>query len=109
MQVPEDSLLVAELRETVRLGQRFKRVCFGYLPDTWRQQKDPDSNSSNIVAKGKLLAYLNPVPSEDLESNNNGYDTSDSKLKSTKSRKRRVIDREDLRQLCLPGILSEQI
>jgi predicted ATPase len=109
MQVPEDSLLVAELRETVRLGQRFKRVCFGYLPDTWRQQKDPDSNSSNIVAKGKLLAYLNPVPSEDLESNNNGYDTSDSKLKSTKSRKRRVIDREDLRQLCLPGILSEQL
>jgi predicted ATPase len=38
MQVPDDSLLVAELKEMVRLGQRFKRVSFGCLPDTWRQK-----------------------------------------------------------------------
>jgi predicted ATPase len=42
MQVPEDSLLVAELKEVILSGQRFKRVCFGYLPDTWRQLRIVD-------------------------------------------------------------------
>ncbi|MEC4817494.1 MAG: hypothetical protein SAK29_30125 [Scytonema sp. PMC 1069.18] len=53
MQVPDDSLLVAELKEMVRLGQRFKRVSFGSLPDTWRQ-KTPEGS---VVSKHKLLAY----------------------------------------------------
>lgn len=106
MQVPEDSLLVAELRETVRSGQRFKRVCFGYLPDTWRQLKDSNSNSTSIISKGKLLAYLNPVPNQDLEFDNNGNDTNYQKTKLARSRKRRVVDREDL-QLLLPGFSSE--
>jgi predicted ATPase len=108
MQVPEDSLLVAELRETVRSGQRFKRVCFGYLPDTWRQLKDTELNSVNIISKGKLLAYLNPVSNQDLEFNKNRYDTDYQKLKPTKSKKRRVVDRDDL-QLLLPGFMSEQL
>jgi predicted ATPase len=107
MQVPEDSLLVAELRETIRSGQRFKRVCFGYLPNTWRQSKNPDAKSENIVSIGKLLAYLNPVPNQDLEFDNNGYDIDYQKLKSAKFKKRRVIDREDL-QLLLPGFSSEK-
>ena len=113
MQVPEDSLLVAELRETLRSDQRFKRVCFGYLPDTWRQLKDPESNSANIISKGKLLAYLNPVPNQNFEFENNGDDTnpqtiSSQKIKSTKLKNRRVVDREDL-QLLLPGFSSEQL
>ena len=37
MQVPDESLLVAELKETVDSGKRFKRVCFGCLPNTWRR------------------------------------------------------------------------
>ncbi|MBD2464392.1 AAA family ATPase [Oscillatoria sp. FACHB-1407] len=107
MQVPEDSLLIAELRQTIRSGQRFKRVCFGYLPNTWRQLKDPNSSDTNIVSKGELLEYLNPVPNEDLEFDSNGDDTDSSKTKLTKSKKRRVVDREDL-QLLLPGFSGEQ-
>jgi predicted ATPase len=106
-QVPDDSLLVAELRETVRSGQRFKRVCFGYLPDTWRQLKDKESNSTHIVPKGKLIAYLNPVPSQDSEFNN-GDETSDQKTKPEKRKNRRVVDRKDL-QLIIPGISNEQL
>lgn len=55
--VRDDSLLVTELKETVRSNQRFKRVCFSCLPDTWRV-KAPEGVS--VVSKGKLLAY-NPV------------------------------------------------
>ena len=58
MQIPDDSLLIAELKETVSSGKRFKRVSFGCLPDTWRQ-KAPEG--VNVVHKGKLLDYLNPV------------------------------------------------
>ncbi len=109
MQVPEESLLVAELRDTIHLGQRFKRVCFGYLPETWRQLKDPESDSVNVIAKGRLLAYLNPVPDQDLELENNGYGIDYQKPKSSKSKKRRVIDREDFQQLLLPGLPSQQL
>lgn len=107
MQVPEDSLLVAELRETVRSGQRFKRVCFGYLPSTWRQTKDPESSSANIIPKGRLLAYLNPVPNPDLEADNHMYNGDYPSLKSVKPHSRRVVDRADL-QLLLPGFSGER-
>jgi AAA domain, putative AbiEii toxin, Type IV TA system len=106
-QVPDDSLLVAELRETVRAGHRFKRVCFGYLPDTWRAPKDPESNSANIVSKGKLLAYLSPVPNQDSEFDHNGDDINNQKPKSAKPKNRRVVDRKDL-QLLL-SFSSEQL
>jgi predicted ATPase len=98
MQVPDESLLVAELREMVRAGQRFKRVCFGYLPDTWRQRADEDpADRTSIVSKGELIAYLNPVI-QDWELNGNGGKKRQDK---TASRQRRVVDREDL-QLLLP-------
>lgn len=67
MQVPDDSLLVAELKEAVRLGQQFKRVCFSCLPDTWRQLKASEPEKVNVVSRGELLAYLNPVPFGQLE------------------------------------------
>jgi predicted ATPase len=102
-QVPDDSLLVAELKETVHLGQRFKRVCFSCLPDTWRQ-KAPEGIS--VVSKGKLLAYLNPVPIEELESDGNGYDASLQQPRRTQTKKRRVLDREDLQPL-IPGFPSQ--
>jgi predicted ATPase len=105
MQVPEDSLLVAELRETLCSGQRFKRVVFGHLPDTWRHQKDPET--SNVVSKGKLLAYLNPVSTQDLESQSNGYSLWGDDFKPDPVRIRRVVDREDL-QLLLPGLTHEK-
>jgi predicted ATPase len=87
-QVPDDSLLMAELRETIRADHRFKRVCFSPLPGTWRQ-KAPERIHS--VSKGKLLAYLNPIVS-------NGELTVSGHKEETRHR---VMDRPDL-QLLLP-------
>jgi predicted ATPase len=57
-QVPADSLLVAELKETVQGKHRFRRASFSWLPKTWRAEARPDIPT---VARGRLLAYLNPV------------------------------------------------
>jgi hypothetical protein len=97
-QVPEDSLVVAELKDTVREEKHFKRVSFGCLPRTWRdpstwKHKAANSEQFNIVSKGKLLAYLNPVPQRSI----NQHD---------KPNPKRVIDREDS-QLLIPGILEQ--
>ncbi len=72
MQVPEDSLLVAELKETVQSGRRFKRVNFSYLSGTWRETSDPGRDTQSrpkgaVVSKGKLLAYLNPRPERETD------------------------------------------
>lgn len=84
-QVPDDSLLVAELVETVdKDGNRFKRVSFNCLPDTWREKVD----GVMVVSRGKLLSYLNPVLRESAL--------------DKKPERRRVIDRPDL-QPYLPG------
>jgi predicted ATPase len=91
-QVPDDSLLVAELKETVHANRRFKRACFSCLPDTWRT-KAPESVS--IVSKGKLLAYLNPIALTDTETEERGMRQSVPRLS------RRVVDRPDM-QLLLP-------
>ncbi|MEL6470150.1 MAG: AAA family ATPase [Cyanobacteria bacterium J06623_4] len=91
-QVPDDSLVIAELRDTVQGDKRFKRVSFGYLSNTWRQNKAQPLEQINTIAMGKLLSYLNPV----------------SKGTKTKeeSEQKRVIDRNDL-TLLIPG-LAEQ-
>jgi predicted ATPase len=60
-QVPDACLLVAESQEYIADGRRFKRVCFNPLPDTWRAKSHEQGYP---VSKGKLLAYLNPTPSE---------------------------------------------
>jgi len=56
-QVSDESLLMAEAREMVRDGERFNRVVFGGLPDTWRQA----SGEKYTISRGKLIAYLNPI------------------------------------------------
>lgn len=87
-QVSDDSLLVAELRE--------KEVRFGCLKDTWRATL----SDITTVSKGKLLAYLNPVG----ENNINRHDLLTeikSDIEKSKVKKRRVIDREDLKQFLL--------
>ena len=94
-QVPDDSLLVAELRETVREGKRFKRVCFSSLPGTWRQSA---GNGAGVVSRGKLLSYLNPVMLTDSDSN---LDIGEGDRVDRRRHARRVIDRPDL-QLMLP-------
>ncbi len=102
-QVPEDSLLVAESRETIRSNQRFKRVCFSSLPNTWRSNKSPGTEKVNIISKGQLLAYLNPVPSEKMDFVTNGHHKH---TRYTQHKKRRVRDREDLQPL-IPGFPGE--
>lgn len=79
-QVPEDSLILAELKEMIRDGQRFKGVRFSGLSSTWR-----DNGIEFVASKGKLLSYLLI-----------GMKRLDGKDKSG-----RVIDRDDL-QLMLP-------
>ena len=84
MSVPDSSLLVAESTEFMRDGS--KGVSFSPLDDTWRA-----TVGIRTVARGKLLAYLNPRPvAEDW-----GSAIQDKPV-------RRVVDREDLQQLLLP-------
>ncbi|HIK10430.1 MAG TPA: ATP-binding protein [Oscillatoriaceae cyanobacterium M33_DOE_052] len=87
-QVPDDSLLLAELKETVDGERIFKRVCFSCLSDTWREQAP---EKAPIVSKGKLLSYLNPVAS-------NIEPEDDYLWQPPQAKKRRVIDRDDLSQ-----------
>jgi hypothetical protein len=61
-------------------------VSFACLPDTWRQ-KAPEG--VNVVSKGKLLDYLNPVVMDESEPNQH-----------------RVVDRPDL-QFLIPGSPTE--
>lgn len=87
-QVPEDSLIVAELKEMVVANQRFKRLSLSCLTDTWRQKV------LQTVSKGKLLSYLNPIaPMEPVLEPN-----VDSKAEK-RPRIRRVVDRQDLQPL----------
>jgi len=88
MQVPDDSLLVAESKEMVSKGRRFGRVVFSGLPQTWRENV-PDALLP--VAKGTLISYLNSVPRIVDEEG----------TISTRQGEKRVADRSDL-QLMLP-------
>ena len=80
-EVPEDSLLVAELKEDIQDNRRFNKVSFSCLSDTWRT-KAPEKTP--IVSKGKLVVYLNPASPYRCEK---------------KRRTRRVVDRDDLQML----------
>ncbi|MBF0466684.1 MAG: AAA family ATPase [Nitrospirae bacterium] len=79
-QVPDDCLIIAQLRENKRDNNRFKSVRFSCLDQTWRAEKQ---KGIEIVNKGKLLSYLNPVAAKD-EKMEEGQ---------------RVIDRDDMQQL----------
>jgi len=96
-QVPDESLLVAEIRESFQQQERVKGACFSCLPQTWRVDKSPDSKREHVCPKGKLLAYLNPVPlakhREELE-----------EIPPSHGRRkiRRVVDRQDVQPLLFP-------
>jgi len=84
MQSPDDSLLMAELREQVRDGEHFKALSFASLPGTWRAKLE----GTRAVSRGKLLSYLNPgVP-----------ESSDAGAPLDRKTQKRVIDRSDLQQ-----------
>ncbi|MHC4617994.1 MAG: AAA family ATPase [Planctomycetota bacterium] len=96
-QVSEDSLLVAELKESFHENSRVKGACFSCLPNTWRIEKSPNPQSEHICPKGKLLDYLNPVPSAKY------HDELQHVPPSRRRRTpRRVVDREDVQPLLFP-------
>ncbi|MFB3814159.1 MAG: AAA family ATPase [Terriglobales bacterium] len=62
-QVPEGSLVMAEAKNVSRDGHIFKKLSFSCLPGTWRAA----TKEMNLISKGELLSYLNPVLSEPEE------------------------------------------
>jgi predicted ATPase len=108
-QVPDDSLIFAELREEIRYGQRFKAACFSCLPGTWRADAP---EKPRTLAKGKLLSYLEPVV---RKSRNKGTEnqsaseqlTSEKSSKYGKKNSQRVIDRPEFEQLLLLNISND--
>jgi predicted ATPase len=101
-QVFDDALLVAELKETIRSGQIFKRVCFSCLPGTWRALKS--SEKVSVVSKGKLMSYLNPIAPAGAEPGFNGDSGIEAELNYKGFKVRRVVDRPDLQPLLpFPG------
>jgi predicted ATPase len=93
-QVPEDSLLVAELKEMVDQNKKiFKRTCFSFLPQTWRSEIQTDIHP---VAMGKLLAYLDPGI--------NYEEDKSEELQINSLKPKRIIDRQDVRQMLLSDI-----
>jgi len=89
MRVPADSLVVAELRDTVRDGKHFNRAYFSGLANTWR---DPVPSRKSL-GLGTLLTYLNPegyrpLPRPDPDRDPNAEP--------------RVMDRSDIRDLLTP-------
>jgi predicted ATPase len=92
-QIQDDSLLIAESKETVQDGQRFKGVCFSSLPNTWRQDA-PEEQS--LASRGNLLAYLNPVlPTQPMPE----FSVVDGDEQLPPRKVQRVIDRPDLQPL----------
>jgi predicted ATPase len=92
-QIPDDSLLIARLTEMREGGRLFNGVSFGCLPDTWRARP---GEQTDIVSKGKLLDYLNPVGP--LESPSNGHQQPVAAGHAAR-KTRRVIDRADVQEL----------
>lgn len=89
MEVPDDSLLVAEGVEQVVGKKYFKSVKYRGLPGTWRDAID---NVDRPASRGKLLAYLNPAGPRSASTRGRIAEGGGVK---------RVVDREDL-QLMLP-------
>jgi predicted ATPase len=96
-QVPDDSLLVAEIRESFHENSRVKGACFSCLPKTWRIEKSPNPQSEHVCPKGKLLDYLNPVPSAKYRDELQHLAPS-----RRRASRRRVVDRDDVQPLLFP-------
>jgi predicted ATPase len=56
--IPDDSLLVAELAETMKDGLCFKSARFSCLPNTWRHT--PQKNTS-LIDRERLTSYREPI------------------------------------------------
>ena len=95
MQVPDESLVMAESLEVIQDRVAFRSLQLRCLPDTWRAK----SGNLNPISKGRLLEYLNPVS----RAREIGWDGSArERTEPAGTSVRRVIDREDLKQYSIP-------
>jgi predicted ATPase len=103
-EVPDDTLLVAQPEQVMQAGERFRGVVFAHLADTWRDDV-PEEPAGRVVSKGRLLAFLNPVPKSSADDENIGDSATDRRGNGhvTRPRTRRVADRPDL-QTYLPFV-----
>ncbi len=95
-EVPDDSLVIAELRETKHGHDTTYGVRFSSLERTWRERAGEGGVDVPVVAKGQLLAYLNPSGITDSRTDRNGHDVLQQPRSSTRPR---VVDRGDLQML----------
>ncbi len=61
-QIPDESLLVVELVETIKNGLIFKSTRFSCMPNTWRH--NPDENTFTIDRE-RMLSYPGSIPEQD--------------------------------------------
>jgi predicted ATPase len=103
-QVPEESLLVAELKESTKDDNvRFKKSVFSALENTWRTRKVATlplfpQKDLHTISKGTLLAYLSATVPPIDENTNNESNEGDF-IPSSKAK--RVIDRKDVQDQLL--------
>lgn len=84
-EMADENLLVAESREAMKGEQRFRPVCFSWLPDTWRCEVQPDARP---ISRGELLSYI--VPRVD------GISADEARDKNGSKKPPRIKDRTDL-------------
>lgn len=85
-QVSDDAILVSETQEVIIDGQPARTASFRWLADTWRCEAAPETAPA---ARGKLLAYLNPVTLPVFAQEMEG-------TAASRRRPRRLVDRPDL-------------
>jgi predicted ATPase len=90
MRVPADSLVVAEQVPARADNRPVMAVRFAALSDTWRTAPRGSDGAplTPSVSKGRLLGYLNPISRDEYLERRTGW-------------RRRVLDRDDVRQLLL--------
>lgn len=100
LETDDDALLVAELCPLLDGKRASSGVQFAHLPDTWREAATPQTPT---VTKGKLLAYLNPVPKQDDTTRGFYERVGRQAVDAAQRSRRRVVDRPDL-QMYLPHV-----
>lgn len=86
-QVPDASLIVADLKEHVINEKKIKGASFQWLSGTWRCELYP---AVHAIPPGMALAFLNPIRTENEEEEERLEGSSKTK------KSRRVIDRKEL-------------
>ncbi len=100
LEAPDDSLLMIESRAEIRNRVTLRNTRFTHLSETWRSRATPQETPT---AKGKLLAYLNPVPGQDSHLDPYYARVGRATLAAGRVKRARVVDRVDL-QMRIPHV-----